>query len=150
MLWSHLLLVHLYAVVTFTASSLVLFFNLLLSKYVHYLFNQPCTCKHSKQILNYFAVSERFFYIVNVILALYTAYKDLNFLGVHPNPTPEPPQIPVDFQYAFCVTQRLGTQSHNYRPTEKTLFVALSSRSHSENLQNLTQDSEISYETFWY
>ena len=42
-------------------------------------------------MLNYFAVSERFFYIVNVILALYAAYKDLNFLGVHPNPTPEPP-----------------------------------------------------------
>ena len=38
---------------------------------------------------------------------------------------PEPSQIPVEFQDAFDMTQRLTNLPYNYRPTKKPLFAAL-------------------------
>ena len=89
-----------------------------------YYFNQLCSCMHSKQLLNYFAVSEDFF--VLSMLSLYSIHnKNITVFRASFQPTSRALLDPSWFWHAFCMTQRLKNVPCNYRTMEKPLFAAL-------------------------
>ena len=87
-------------------------------------FNQFCFCMHSKQLLNYFAVSEGFF--VLSMLSLYSIHnKNITVFRASFQLTSRALLDPSWFWHTFCVTQRLKNVPCNYRTMEKPLFAAL-------------------------
>ena len=89
-------------------------------------FNWLWTYRHSKQILDYFAVSESSICTVasNVINMRIIKTPEV-FKALPWSPLPSSLRPAADFNYVFCRTQRLQTLPYNYRPTEKPLFAAL-------------------------
>ena len=83
---------------------------------------------NSKQILNYFAVSESFSCtLFNHVISMNKMHtiKYQNLLRLCPNHPPELPLIPRWFQHTFCMTQMLETLPYNYQSAQKPLFTAL-------------------------